>query len=222
MDFPRLLQENKGKPVELLVWNIKAQEKRLVTLVPSDDWDGEGLLGVTIKLDNYGGADERLIRVLEVEEDSPAAIAGLVKETDFMLGTTTQNFSDTAILAKVLEESIDRVLEIYVYNSQSDKVRVVSLMQNEEGRLGLEVGTGYLHRLPNACRSTIGTSVERKIKLVHDAVDGDNAVRGFVEMEPQLEMEIEETSGPFNPEDNTRQPHELGNKEDKVRERIHP
>ena len=34
---------------------------------------GAGLLGVTIKLDNYGGADERLVRVLEVEEHSPAA-----------------------------------------------------------------------------------------------------------------------------------------------------
>jgi hypothetical protein len=34
---------------------------------------GAGLLGVTIKLDDYGGADERLVRVLEVEEHSPAA-----------------------------------------------------------------------------------------------------------------------------------------------------
>jgi hypothetical protein len=34
---------------------------------------GAGLLGVTIKLDDYGGADERLVRVLEVEDHSPAA-----------------------------------------------------------------------------------------------------------------------------------------------------
>lgn len=42
-------------------------------LVPNEFEGGVGLLGVTIKLDNYGGADERLVRVLDVEEGSPAA-----------------------------------------------------------------------------------------------------------------------------------------------------
>jgi hypothetical protein len=48
---------------------------------------GAGLLGVTIKLDDYGGADERMVRVLEVEEHSPAA------------GTSTPDcFSDSLIV----------------------------------------------------------------------------------------------------------------------------
>ena len=56
-----------------MVWNIKAQEKRVVHLVPRDDWGGAGLLGVTIRLDNYGGAEERMVRVLDVQPHSPAA-----------------------------------------------------------------------------------------------------------------------------------------------------
>lgn len=107
---------------------MQAQEKRLVELIPDEFEGGVGLLGVTIKLDNYGGADERLVRVLDVEEESPAAVSGLVKEKDFLLGTTTQNFDNAAVLASVLEESIDQVVEIYVYNSDSDMVRVVGLM----------------------------------------------------------------------------------------------
>eukprot|EP00956_Cyclotella_meneghiniana_P041627 scaffold232810_cov23-Cyclotella_meneghiniana.AAC.1 len=65
VDFPQLLRENEGKELELL------------KITPSSTWGGAGLLGVTIRLDNYGGADERLIRVLSVEHNSPAAIAGL-------------------------------------------------------------------------------------------------------------------------------------------------
>lgn len=211
VDFPALLQENKGKVMELLVWNIKAQEKRLVELTPRDDWDGAGLLGVTIKLDNYGGADERLVRVLDVQDGSPAAVAGLEKDRDFMLGTTTQNFSSSTILAAVLEEHTDQLVEIYVYNSDTDIVRVVALMPTltwgGAGLLGAEVGTGYLHRLPNSCRSTIGTSVERKVRWTNENSDGTHTRNaGLVEMEPHLEMEVEKDTHASR----TRQPHELG------------
>lgn len=201
-------------------------------LLPNDDWDGAGLLGVTIKLDDYGGADERLIRVLDVEDGSPAAVAGLVKEKDFMLGTTTQNFSTSAILAAVLEEHIDQVVEIYVYNSDSDIVRVVGLMPSFSwggaGLLGAEVGTGYLHRLPNSCRSTIGQSIERKVRWTNDNDGsddhGDAGNASIVEMEPHLEMEVDkdELTGFSNPEDSTRQPHQLGTREEPATKRAPP
>lgn len=208
---PQLLKENKDKPVELLVWNIKSQEKREVQLVPNDDWPGAGLLGVTIRLDDYGGADERLIRVLEVEQNSPASIAGLVPLQDYLLGTTAASFESTATLASVLHEHCDMVVEIYVYNSESDIVRVVSLMPtlswgNGGGLLGAEVGVGYLHRLPNHCRDTIGQSVERKVKYKKE--DKEDEVEPSVPvMEGHLEMEIE---GDKKPEDVSKQPHELG------------
>jgi GRASP55/65 PDZ-like domain len=187
----------------------------MVELIPDDDWDGAGLLGVTIKLDDYGGADERLIRVLEVEEGSPAAVAGLVEEKDFMLGTTTQNFSDAGVLASILDEHADQVVEIYVYNSESDVVRVVALMPTcswgGTGLLGAEVGTGYLHRLPNSCRSTIGKSIERKVRWTNHEGSGPE---GLVEMEPHLEMEKDDEATVLtSPEDCARQPHELGMKE---------
>lgn len=166
-------------------------------------------------MDNYGGADERLIRVLDVEEGSPAAVAGLMKEKDFMLGTTTQNFNSSTILAAVLEENADQVIEIYVYNTDSDMVRVVALVPTISwggaGLLGAEVGTGYLHRLPTSCRSTIGQSVERKVRWTSDDSGGVHARNsGLVEMEPHLEMEVD-TDEPLT--GRTRQPHELGRSE---------
>jgi len=169
------------------------------------------LLGVTIKLDNYGGADERLVRVLDVQDGSPAAVAGLEREKDFLLGTTSQNFSSSTILAAVLEDHTDQIVEIYVYNSDTDIVRVVALMPTLTwgggGLLGAEVGTGYLHRLPNSCRSTIGMSVERKVRWANENADGTHTRNsGLVEMEPHLEMEVEKDV----PSCRTRQPHELG------------
>ena len=178
--------------------------------------------GVTIRLDNYAGAEERLIRVLTVEPKSPAAVAGLVPEKDFILGTTHQTLDSSDSLAELLHQNIDQVVEFYVYNSDSDLVRTVVLMPTYswggEGLLGAEVGTGYLHRLPRHVRATDGASVERKVRYVHQPQsqqqnngDGDKreeangekrqaeapAKTTVLEYEPQLEMEpAEEEKSP--------------------------
>ena len=154
-----------------MVFNIKSESTRLVQMTPSDSWGGHGLLGVTIRLDDYAHADERLIRILSISPNSPAFIAGLQPLKDYLLGTATVSFGSDLILCDILEEYEEKVIEIYVYNTESDEVRVINLMPSlawgdGEGLLGAEVGTGYLHRLPAACRDTAGKSMEREVNKV--------------------------------------------------------
>ena len=179
-----------------VVHNIKSNSQRLVKITPSSNWGGAGLLGVTIRLDNYGGADERLIRVLSVEHNSPAAIAGLVPMNDFLLGTTSTSFASGDILAEVLMVHADRIVELYVYSSESDVVRVVTLMPTltwgGQGLLGAEVGTGYLHRFPKSCRGTDGASVERKIRMGVRPTETVSALEKSKEKKEELKGEAEE------------------------------
>lgn len=51
------------------------------------NWGGQGMLGVTIRFDSFWRAEESLVRVLEVVPDSPAELAGLQAEDDYLLGT---------------------------------------------------------------------------------------------------------------------------------------
>ena len=181
---------------------MKSQEERIVHLIPDDTWGGAGMLGVTIRLDNYAGAEERLVRVLEVESpQSPAAMAGLVPFHDYILGTTSETLQDTAQLGEILQESVDRVVELYVYNSQSDMVRNVALMPTLSwggpGLLGAAVGTGYLHRFPAKTQGTTGASVERKVRYIGTSPtksssnpSSANSAQQNLELEPQLEMEV--------------------------------
>jgi len=210
VDFPLLLKENIHQPVLLLVYNIKAREQRELQLIPSDDWGGAGLLGVTIKLDDYGGADEKLVRVLEVDDHKggPAKLAGLIEKEDFLLGTTATTLTNTDVLASLLQMHLERVVELYVYNSTTDLVRIVGLHPTYnwgygESMLGAAVGTGYLHRLPESCRSTIGKSVERTVSILETANDDDpnqlsggvgelNLNQSTIRMEGTLEMEPED------------------------------
>jgi GRASP55/65 PDZ-like domain len=191
----------------VVVFNIKSQEARIVHLTPSDTWGGAGLLGVTIRLDNYAGAEDRFIRVISVDTEngnSPAAVAGLLSDgTDFILGTTHHTINSVTHFAQLLRVSIDRVVELYVYNSATDIVRVVALMPTYEwnkkggnGLLGAEVGTGYLHRLPYKSRSTLGSCVERKVRYVPTTLKEDNVV--LLEDAPQMEMEPPDTDDDDN------------------------
>jgi hypothetical protein len=165
-------------------------------------------------LDDYGGADERLIRVLNVEPSSPAAICGLVENHDYLLGTTADSFDSISTLSSVLRRHVDRVVEIYVYNTDSDVVRVVALMPTfswgGNGLLGAELGTGYLHRLPSSSRSTTGSSVERKVRWVgtkpkHPAEQDFSQQKETLEVEPQLEMEVVDSEAPHEDTHKTAQ-----------------
>ncbi|GFH50986.1 hypothetical protein CTEN210_07462 [Chaetoceros tenuissimus] len=167
LDFVAFLKEHVDQEIELLVWNIKNKTQRFINLFPTTNWNGTGLLGVTIRMDDYITTEENLLRILEIQPDSPAQRAGLCAKNDYLLGTTMESFHTEEILGDVLYENEDQELEIYVYNTETDVVRVVTLLPNlkwgGQGLLGAEVGRGYLHRLPQTCRKTLGTSFERKI-----------------------------------------------------------
>lgn len=112
-----------------------------------------------------------MCHVLDVESESPADLAGLIAEKDYLLGTAEKVFKNTDILFDELRDNIEKPVEFYVYNSDTDIVRVVTVMPNEqwggEGILGASVAHGYLHCLPKECCNTTGVSN----KIAYKAID---------------------------------------------------
>ena len=163
-----LIKEHEDKELLLKVYNCKNNTLRDVVLTPSRKWPGEGMLGVTIRFDSYFEADEHLCHVLDVEADSPAELAGLCAGSDYLLGTTEKVFKDTDILFDELKENEDKPCEFYVYNSETDEVRVVVIMPNANwggtGILGANVAHGYLHTLPSKCCESLGFSSEGSLR----------------------------------------------------------
>jgi len=150
----------------LTVYNWKSKSTREVKFTPSRNWPGEGMLGVTIRFDTYHDADEHICHVLEVDANSPAELAGLQPDTDYILGSAERIFKDVDVLYEELQSHIDKPLEFYVYNSLTDEVRIAVIMPSNdwgsknEGLLGANVAQGYLHVLPSSCCQTIGKYVK--------------------------------------------------------------
>lgn len=135
----------------MLVYSSKTLELRETTVTPSNMWGGQGLLGVSIRFCSFEGANENVWHVLEVEPNSPAALAGLRPLTDYIIGADTV-MNESEDLFSLIETHEGKGLKLYVYNTDTDNCREVVITPNSEwggeGSLGCGIGYGYLHRIP--------------------------------------------------------------------------
>ena len=148
-----MLQSNENKPLKMTVYNSKRNDSRVVELTPTSLWGGNGLLGVSIRFCSFQGANENVWHVLEVMPGSPAAIAGLQSDVDFIIGSEVM-LSDGDDFFALVESHDGKPLKLFVYNTVTDGCREIEITPNSnwggEGALGCGIGYGYLHRIPSA------------------------------------------------------------------------
>uniref|UniRef100_A0A182NI18 GRASP55_65 domain-containing protein n=1 Tax=Anopheles dirus TaxID=7168 RepID=A0A182NI18_9DIPT len=146
-----LLKGNIDKEIQMTVYSSKTQNIRLVDITPSSTWGGQGLLGVSIRFCSFEGANENVWHILEVHPSSPAEEAGLIPFTDYIIGADSI-LHESEDLFTLIESHEGRPLKMYVYNTDLDRCREVTITPNSkwggEGSLGCGIGYGYLHRIP--------------------------------------------------------------------------
>jgi GRASP55/65 PDZ-like domain len=142
----------KKTSVRLQLYNSKEDQVRETFIEPTSEWGGNGLIGVSIRLCSLRAANEFVWHVLEVYENSPASKAGLVAFGDYIVGTPSLLFSSSEDFYTLIRSNQGRETELYVYNLNSDDIRVVSIAPDPnwggDGSLGCNVGFGLLHRVP--------------------------------------------------------------------------
>ena len=175
--------------IELLVFNVKSRESRHV-LINFQENSSSGMsledaspkefkskvihanktrgVGAMILLDDYGIAAEQIIRVLDVFSGSSAAKAGLLPYRDYILGSKEGPFGSIEALSSSLKKHVNHALDLYVYDAQTDFVRVVQLIPTytqagvfrmRKSMLGAEVVSTMIHCLPSECLTTNGSCV---------------------------------------------------------------
>ncbi|XP_008276922.1 Golgi reassembly-stacking protein 2 isoform X2 [Stegastes partitus] len=158
-----LLKINVEKPIKMLLYSSKTLAVRETTVTPSNMWGGQGLLGVSIRFCSFEGVNENVWHVLEVEPNSPAALAGLRPHTDYIIGADTV-MNESEDLFSLVETHEGKELKLYVYNTDTDNCREVVITPNcdwgGEGSLGCGIGYGYLHRIP-----TLPSTEGKKIRF---------------------------------------------------------
>jgi len=146
-----LLKANIEKEISMTVYSSKSQTIREVFITPSTLWGGQGLLGVSIRFCSFEGANENVWHILEVSSGSPAELAGLRQFSDYIIGADSV-LHESEDLFSLIEAHEGRALKLYVYNTETDHCREVTITPNGawggEGCVGCGIGYGYLHRIP--------------------------------------------------------------------------
>ncbi|XP_041698350.2 Golgi reassembly-stacking protein 1a [Coregonus clupeaformis] len=146
-----LLKANVEKAVTMEVYSTKTMKLREVEVVPSNMWGGQGLLGASVRFCSYQGANENVWHVLDVDVNSPAALASLQAHSDFIVGAD-QVLQDSEDFFSLIEAHEGKPLKLLIYNTETDACREVVVTPNGawggEGSLGCGIGYGYLHRIP--------------------------------------------------------------------------
>uniref|UniRef100_A0A131Z5W6 Golgi reassembly stacking protein grasp65 n=1 Tax=Rhipicephalus appendiculatus TaxID=34631 RepID=A0A131Z5W6_RHIAP len=146
-----VLKANIEKPIVMTVYSSKTQMVRDVEIVPSSMWGGHGLLGVSIRFCSFEGANENVWHVLDVSPHSPAEAAGLRPYADYIIGSDSV-LHESEDLFTLIYAHEGRPLKLYVYNTDTDGCREVTITPNMswggDGSLGCGIGYGYLHRIP--------------------------------------------------------------------------
>lgn len=150
--FVKMIQDNKGQPMRLLVFDTHTLRTRETVLTPDEGWGGTGLVGITIRFDLVQNLAKHTLHVLDVFDDSPASAAGLDAFNDYILGVGDLLYDGPDEFGEIVMHNEGRPLRLYVYSVQSEAVREVIITPDRgwggDGCLGCGVGSGYLHTLP--------------------------------------------------------------------------
>lgn len=147
---------HQDKPIQLMLYNSRLESYRQVTMIPSHQWGGDGLLGCSIRFCSYEEASSRVWHILDIVPGSPADDSGLIDHRDYIIGTPHALLLTNEDLIELLDRMDKQLVHLVVYNVDMEKCRDVSIIPNRQwggdGALGCQIGFGYLHRIPRSMR----------------------------------------------------------------------
>ena len=198
-------------PILLRVLDVLTRNIEEKTVVPRE-WGGPGLLGGSVRFEEWTGGEDFGVRVLEVQPGSPAAASGLQSMQDFILGSDEVTIASADQLS-ALTLKTEGQLGLYVYNLEQRKVRRVVVTLTTETPLGVDVGQGALHALDFVLASTPisqPTTVEQKEQAPPpEPTKQEEPVKTGAAAALRAQFEIQDSPGEpvAFPEPQPREPH---------------
>lgn len=103
--------------------------------------------------------------------NGPADMAGLIPDEDYIIGCQDGLLATggETLLQDIVRSRTNHELVLYVYNKVHDCVRPITVHIGGDGRLGCNVGYGFLHRIPTVVTREIPESEQPQPELSESA-----------------------------------------------------
>ena len=191
ISFQDLVQSHANQEITLSLYSLLTKKFREIKIITNPIGSKDGILGASVKKENWTIANKNVLHIISVEENSFAQNKlGLIPLDDYIIGVKTKttsiiplnqdDFSPLEILGEVIRKNRGKLLKFYIYNKKKGAKDVtVTIGDDYYFSLGCEGAFGALHMFPSleTGESKIENNIEESEKLIKDIKDTINDIK---------------------------------------------
>ena len=146
--------------IKIKIYSLLTRNFKIIEVKTNKSDSKDGILGASVKFENYENADKKLLHVTSVLENSFAKNnLGLNANDDYIIAVKGKNtnvislnneeYTPLEILNNVINNNKGNDLIFYIYNKQNKARTVeVNIENSNDFTLGCDVAYGALHEFP--------------------------------------------------------------------------
>ena len=149
------------KTIKIKIYSLLNRNFKMIEVKTNKADSKDGILGASVKFENFENADKRLLHITSVIENSFAQNKlGLIPNDDYIIAVKGKNtriislnneeYNPLEVLNLMINNNKGSNLLFYIYNN-NNKARIVEVnIENEDDFiLGCDVAYGALHEFPH-------------------------------------------------------------------------
>ena len=176
-----------NQTIKIKIYSLLARNFKIIEVKTNKSDSKEGILGASVKFENYENAEKKLLHVTSVLENSFAKKnLGLNANDDYLIAVKGKNtsiislnneeYNPLEILNNMINNNKGNDLIFYIYNIKNGARTIeVNIENNNDFILGCDVAYGALHEFPKERDEIIEEIIkENKTKNEEKFVNNEN------------------------------------------------
>ena len=180
IDFEEWVQTHANQEVTITLYSLLTKKFRDIKITTNPIGSKDGILGASVKKENWTIANKNILHIISVEKNSFAEKElGLIPLEDYIVGVRSkkppiislnqEGFTPLEILGEAIRKNKGKLMKFYIYNKNNGARDVTVTIGNDYYfSLGCEGASGALHMFPsfdNNENKTEENNFEREEKI---------------------------------------------------------
>jgi hypothetical protein len=174
--FVDWVTSNAGKELKIKIYSLKTRSLKELTIKANEKNSKDGILGGSVRYENWSIAHKKVLHVLNIEENSFAQKIGIIQDKDYIIAVRPSghqilslNIEDKDplfVLGAIINKCKGIECEFFIYNIEKGNKVVKGLIEkDDEFHLGIDGAYGALHEFPLTINNEVIINKDEKEDL---------------------------------------------------------
>ena len=191
INFEEWVKSHSNQEITLSLYSLLTKKFRDIKIITNPIGSKDGILGASVRKENWTIANKNVLHIISVEENSFAQKElGLIPLEDYIVGIKLKgspiiplnqdDFSPLEILGEVIRKNKGKLMKFYIYNkNKGSRDITVTIGSDYYFTLGCEGAFGALHMFPSleVKENKIEQNIEATEKLIKEIKESINDIK---------------------------------------------